>query len=72
LKLLPSIASALLVALLASKAVAFVGADWIFILSALVLAYGAFSAIAFVVGLDADDCLIANAVWTRVRGAFGQ
>jgi hypothetical protein len=27
---------------------------------------------AFVMGLDADDRLIANAVWTRVRGAFGQ
>lgn len=72
LKLLPSITSALLVALLASKVVAFVRTDWILILAALVLAYSAFSAIAFVVGLDADDRLIANAVWTRVRGAFGQ
>jgi hypothetical protein len=39
---------------------------------ALILSYIAFSVIAFAMGLDADDRLIANAVWSRVRGAFGQ
>jgi len=71
LKLLPPIGGALLVALLASKASVFIRADWVLILAAVALAYGAFSAVAFVMGLDADDRLIANAVWTRVRGAFG-
>lgn len=72
LKLLPSIGSALLITLLVSKASVFVRADWVGILVALLLAYGAFSAMTFAMGLDADDRLIANAIWTRVRGAFGQ
>ncbi|MFZ0419979.1 MAG: flippase [Candidatus Sulfotelmatobacter sp.] len=72
LKLLPSIAIALLTTLLVSKLSTFMKADWVMIFIALVLAYGTFSGMAFVMGLDADDRLIANAVWTRVRGAFGQ
>jgi O-antigen/teichoic acid export membrane protein len=72
LKLLPSLAIALLTTLLVSKVAAFMKADWVMIFIALVLAYGTFSGMAFVMGLDADDRLIANAVWTRVRGAFGQ
>lgn len=72
LKLLPSLAIAVLTTLLVSKASTFMKADWVMILIALVLAYGTFSGMAFVMGLDADDRLIANAVWTRVRGAFGQ
>jgi O-antigen/teichoic acid export membrane protein len=72
LKLLPSLGIALLAALLVGKAAAFMKADWIVILVALVLAYGTFSAMTLVIGLDADDRLIANAVWSRVRGAFGR
>jgi O-antigen/teichoic acid export membrane protein len=72
LKLLPSLAIALLTTLLVSKVSAFMKADWVMIFIALVLAYATFSGMAFVMGLDADDRLIANAVWTRVRGAFGQ
>jgi O-antigen/teichoic acid export membrane protein len=72
LKLLPSIGSALLVAFLVRRALPFVRADWIVVVAALVLAYGAFSAVTFATRLDADDRLIANAIWTRVRGAFGQ
>jgi O-antigen/teichoic acid export membrane protein len=72
LKLLPSLVSALLVTMLVSWGTAFLKAGWIMIFAALVLAYGAFAAVVFVMGLDADDRLIANAVWTRVRGTFGQ
>jgi O-antigen/teichoic acid export membrane protein len=72
LKLLLPVGSALVLALLTSKASVFIKADWVLILAALALVYGAFSAVAFGMGLDADDRLIANAVWTRVRGSFGQ
>jgi hypothetical protein len=72
LKLLPSLGSALLTTLLVSKAAGFMKAGWVMILVALVLAYGTFSGMTFVMGLDADDRLIANAVWSRVRGAFGR
>jgi hypothetical protein len=30
------------------------------------------SIISFAMGLDADDRLIANAIWTRLRGAFAR
>jgi hypothetical protein len=36
----------------------------------LALAYLAFIGTAIVFGLDADDRLIAGAVWSKVRGAF--
>jgi O-antigen/teichoic acid export membrane protein len=72
LKLLPSIGSALLITLLVSKASVFLRADWVMIVVALVLAYGVFSAVTFAMGLDADDRLIANGVWARVRSTFGQ
>ena len=72
LKLLPSVGSALLVTLLVRKASVFMRPDWAGIVIALTFAYGAFSMVSFAMGLDADDRLIANAVWTRVRGAFGQ
>jgi O-antigen/teichoic acid export membrane protein len=70
LKLLPSIACALLITLLMRKASVFVRADWVMIVVALLLAYVAFSAMAFAMGLDADDRLIANAIWTRVRASL--
>jgi hypothetical protein len=38
---------------------------------ALLLSYGGGAVVAFAMGLDADDRLIANAVWMRLRGAFG-
>ncbi len=50
------------------QASAFARHDWMGIVVALLLSYGAFSVVAFAMGLDADDRLIANAVWTRVRG----
>jgi hypothetical protein len=71
LKLLPSIGTALLIVLLVSKASMFLRADWIVIVVALLLSYGGGAVVAFAMGLDADDRLIANAVWMRLRGAFG-
>ncbi len=71
LKLLPPVAIALAITLLVSKASMFIKADWVVIVLALLLAYGAFSGVALAMGLDADDRLIANAVWMRVRGTFG-
>jgi O-antigen/teichoic acid export membrane protein len=72
LKLLPSIASALLIVLLVRQTSVFIRHDWAGIVVALLLAYGAFSLVTLVMGLDSDDRLIADAVWTRLRGAFGQ
>ena len=72
LKLLPSIGGALFMALLVSKVSVFMRHDWLGISMALLLAYGAFSIVTFAAGLDADDRLIVNAVWSRLRGAFGQ
>jgi O-antigen/teichoic acid export membrane protein len=40
------------------------------ILSAVALSYGIFCASAFLMGLNADDRLIAEAVWTRATGVF--
>jgi O-antigen/teichoic acid export membrane protein len=72
LKLLPPVGGAVLVALLVRNASMFVRWDLVRIVVALLLAYGVFAATAFFMGLDADDRLIANAVWARVRGAFGR
>jgi O-antigen/teichoic acid export membrane protein len=72
LKLLPSIGSALLITLLVSRASVFVRADWIVVIVSLLLAYGGFSLVSFAMGLDADDLLIANAVWARAQDFFGR
>ncbi|MGB8985902.1 MAG: flippase [Candidatus Sulfotelmatobacter sp.] len=80
LKLVPPLTSALFVTWLASKlsrsASIFVSismkTDLIMILIALASAYATFSGVALLMGLDEDDRLIANAVWSRVRGAVGQ
>ncbi len=72
LKLLPSVGSALVIAVLVGKVSWLMRVDWLGILVALLLAYAAFSVVTFAMGLDADDRLIANAVWMRVRGSFGQ
>lgn len=72
LKMLPSVAGAILICLLVSRAAQWVKTDWILIGIAAVLAYAIFSAVTLAVGLDADDRLIATAVWSRVRGSFGR
>jgi O-antigen/teichoic acid export membrane protein len=71
LKLLPSIGSALLLTLLVARA-SFVRPDWVGVIVSLLLAYGAFCGVAFAMGLDADDHLIADAVWARARGFLGR
>jgi len=44
--------------------------DWLVVGIALGLAYCVFAAIVLMTGLDADDRLIATAMWSRVRSAF--
>ena len=72
LKLLPAVGSALLLVLMVRKTSVFSGHDWAGIVVALLLAYGIFSIVVFATGLNADDRLIADAVWARVRRPFGQ
>jgi len=67
-RLLPPAGLSLLTALLMTQLARFASAEWIVILLALSLAYGVFTATAFLMGLDADDRLIADAAWIRVRG----
>ena len=45
--------------------------NWVALGVSLAAAYCAFARIFFVSGLDADDRLIAAAVWSKMRGAFG-
>ena len=71
LKLLPPIGIVLLSTLLISKVLVHVRAEWAVILIALLLGYVGFTLAAFVMGLDADDSLIADAVWARVRVFLG-
>ncbi|HEY3974987.1 MAG TPA: oligosaccharide flippase family protein [Candidatus Sulfotelmatobacter sp.] len=72
LKLLPSTASALLITLLVSRISVWRRAEWVAVIVSLVLAYGAFSGVALAMGLDADDRLIADAVWGRARAFLGR
>ena len=44
--------------------------EWAVVMAGLALAYLAFVGTAIAFGLDADDRLIAGAVWSKVRGAF--
>ena len=70
LKLLPPLALTLLAALLSTHVSAHLKGSWINICFAVLVAYGTFSATAFLMGLNADDRLIASAVLSRVRGVF--
>jgi O-antigen/teichoic acid export membrane protein len=67
LKLLPPIGIALLTTLSVSKIFANMRAEWAGILIALLVGYLGFAVVVFAMGLDADDSLIADAVWARVR-----
>jgi len=71
LKLIPPAVSAMLVVLMIRRLSVFAGHDLAGIAVALLLAYGIFSVVVFAMGLDADDSLIADAVWTRVRASLG-
>ena len=70
LRLLPSLIGALLVALLVSRTAPAGWPDWVVILVAVLLAYSVFAALTLAVGLNADDRLVANAIWARVQGNF--
>ena len=72
LKLLPSVGSVFLITLLLSKVSVFVRADWVVIIASLLLAYVAFVAMSFAMGLDSDDRLMVDAVWARARLLFGR
>jgi O-antigen/teichoic acid export membrane protein len=72
LRLLPPVAAAMLVLWLAHSALVVVQPAWGVMGAGLVLAYVAFLGVAVLVGLDADDRLIASAVWLRMRSAFSR
>jgi O-antigen/teichoic acid export membrane protein len=61
-------AAMLAVTVVMKKSMALFHHEWIAIGCALGLAYVVFSAVAVGFGLDADDRLIARAIWARVRG----
>jgi O-antigen/teichoic acid export membrane protein len=70
LRLLPPLAGGLMVLLLLKAKLGAVRPEWIVISAGLLLAYTAFIGVALAVGLDADDRLIARAVWSRARAMF--
>jgi O-antigen/teichoic acid export membrane protein len=70
LRLLLPFAGGLMVLLLLKAKLGAVRPEWIVISAGLLLAYTVFIAVALAVGLDADDRLIARAVWSRARGMF--
>jgi O-antigen/teichoic acid export membrane protein len=67
--LAPSVA-VVAVTMLARKMTTNVGPNWLVVGATGILAYLVFAGIVFAFGLDDDDRLIANAIWTKVRGAF--
>jgi O-antigen/teichoic acid export membrane protein len=67
LKLLPSIGSAFLITLFVRKVPGIMWVGWVEIIVSLLLAYLAFALVTFIIGLDPDDRLIADAVWARAR-----
>ena len=71
-KLLPSLAGILVVALLVSKISNLLRMDFAGIVVALLLSYGVFGAVMLTLGLNADDRLVTDAVWARLRGVFGR
>jgi cytochrome c oxidase subunit IV len=71
-KLLPPVGLSLFIALLMTRVSVFAKVEWMNVLLTLALVYAAFTITALLIGLDADDRLIANAAWNRVRGAFAQ
>lgn len=71
-RLIPSMLGALSVTLLVSLLARPGWHNWLIILFALLLAYGVFGAVSLAIGLNADDRLVADAIWARVRGNFGR
>ncbi len=69
--LLPTLASIAVILALRTYSGLFFHHDWVIIAIALLLSYGVFASLFVLGGLDADDRLIASAVWTRIHGAIG-
>jgi O-antigen/teichoic acid export membrane protein len=71
LHLFPPVFAVLGITLLIKKYMAIFHYDWVAIGTALVSAYVIFGAIVLLFGLNADDRLVAGAIWLRVRGVLG-
>jgi O-antigen/teichoic acid export membrane protein len=72
LHLLPPTAASLAVTLLLKNNSAFFRHDWVMVAVSGMLAYLTFAGIVFAFGLNADDRLIARAIWIRILGVFGK
>jgi O-antigen/teichoic acid export membrane protein len=66
-KLLPSVGGAALVTLFLSRTI-HARPEWVVIVAAALLAYGTFAVVTVALGLDADDRLVVDAVWARMKG----
>jgi O-antigen/teichoic acid export membrane protein len=64
--LLPAVMS-VLVALGIQHEASRIGHDWLAVAAGLLGTYGVFAGVTFAFGLDADDRLIVDAVWARIR-----
>jgi O-antigen/teichoic acid export membrane protein len=71
LRLVPATAAALVITLVVERYSSAFHHDWLVVGVALGLGYSIFAGMMLLMGLDADDRLIAGAVWSRVRNAFG-
>jgi hypothetical protein len=72
LKLLPPVAAVVAATVLVSRFSIILRSDLAVTVAALILAYGVFVAAVLAMGLDADDRLIQDAIWARVRLVFGR
>ena len=70
LQLLPPTIAVAAVTLVVEKYRSVFHHDWLAIGTALALAYGVFATMVLMRRLDADDRLIVDAIWLRIRGVF--
>jgi O-antigen/teichoic acid export membrane protein len=66
-RLLPPTIACVLVALIVRREAGMFGHNWLAIIVGIVSTYGIFAGVTGVLGLDADDRLIARAIWSRLR-----
>ena len=71
-RLLPAAAATLAATLVWQRYSRFLGHDWLAVGVGLGIAYCIFAGMIFAVGLEADDRLIASAVWSRLRTTFSR
>jgi O-antigen/teichoic acid export membrane protein len=67
LKLLPPTIASALIALIVRREAGVFGHDWFAIMAGVLATYGIFAGVTGILGLDADDRLIARAIWSRIR-----